>query len=812
VASQYQFAPIFLIRMAGVPFDALEKLATVGTSAAARELLVRRERFVKAKAEVRIRLRSERESFSEEEYRLWDKAIRHDIAPATIVPHSDPFVLYAEAITELSGAQSKLDETLKSELERARSALIGSVQSLLLPYLIFAGDEVARRLGQQFPISATLPPRNKEARAHERTAVLYLQRICAKNDSLSAFGPSGWGSVKAVGSGLTLSPEEGVTLREAFLERWTAHGLAAAINSDAEARLELSPRVHPNGRIENDRFIFAENEKAVALDPETTELIHRCDGQTPAHSLGAEVKLLQDLAHQQILRWEMEVPALDPYAFETLIRDVSQWRKTDVRERWLRLVEAIAALPKRFIETSDTAERMRIMDRAGQMLDKLGAHHAASGRFLYAATNPIGEECLRECNFSISENLIDEVATEAVPWIDLWRDCYAFVATRVAEGLRTIFESAKRDAIPLPGFLRLCENAKLSLTGPGLVGLAHIAFQEIKAAFRELMGPHANQAEYNLTADDCHFVRRNFRYEKFDEFTYPSADLQLAAKSIQAVARGDYQWILAEFHPPVALLHHGFYWSCPDKPALSEALSATVSEKPSFYFGFSAADFTATTTVRLFDALPDLNYFVAPQRANPNWRAISPAETEVFVDKMSGDVCLRKIENHHYLGSFARGWLIPLGFHPFQFGMVPHMPRLRCGRIIVQRRSWVIALAELGKGDFTGVSSDLVLAVERLRAARDLPRYVYIRPTEQALRRSGAEGRDKDTKPVFVDLESYLFLEIFLRWLTKAGELEVTEMLPAPDELLWQEPDSENFREHGGHRTFELRTLVIPRK
>jgi hypothetical protein len=84
-----------------------------------------------------------------------------------------------------------------------------------------------------------------------------------------------------------------------------------------------------------------------------------------------------------------------------------------------------------------------------------------------------------------------------------------------------------------------------------------------------------------------------------------------------------------------------------------------------------------------------------------------------------------------------------------------------------------------------------------------LPRFVYIRPTEQALRRSGAEGRDKDTKPVFVDLESYLFLEIFHRWLMKAGEIEVTEMLPDPEHLFWKESD--------GRRSFELRTLIVPR-
>ena len=134
------------------------------------------------------------------------------------------------------------------------------------------------------------------------------------------------------------------------------------------------------------------------------------------------------------------------------------------------------------------------------------------------------------------------------------------------------------------------------------------------------------------------------------------------------------------------------------------------------------------------------------------------------------------------------------GAHANTLDRAPHMPRLRCGRVIVQRRSWTVTFEELGPGDYTGVSRDLVVAVERLRARKEWPRYVYIRPSENALRRSGAEGRDKDTKPVFIDLESYLFLEIFHRWLTKADELEVTEMLPGPDNLLWREFDSSGIR------------------
>ena len=267
--------------------------------------------------------------------------------------------------------------------------------------------------------------------------------------------------------------------------------------------------------------------------------------------------------------------------------------------------------------------------------------------------------------------MIDEVPIQAEPWIDLWRDSYAFIASRVGAGLRGIMEKAgaKSGVMPLPAFLQACETAKLPLTGPGLVALAVMAFQEVKAAFRKRLQPHVDLSEYELTPEDCHVVRDNFDYPKFDEYTYPSADLQLAATSTEAIEGGDYQWILAELHPPIAMLHHCMYWSCPDKEALSRALASTTFRRPTFHFGFFAADFSAHTTVRLFDAMPGLSNFVAPQRANPNWRRILPTDAEVYIDETTGDVCVRKIDNHEHLGSFARAWVIPLGFHPFQFGM-----------------------------------------------------------------------------------------------------------------------------------------------
>ena len=221
-------------------------------------------------------------------------------------------------------------------------------------------------------------------------------------------------------------------------------------------------------------------------------------------------------------------------------QDVRRWRDGPVRSRWLKLLEPIAALPAQFAQATETSARAAIMDEARRQLQNVGTVRETSDRFLYSAANPIGEECFRECGFTIGEELINEVTVEAAPWIDLWRDNYAFVASRVAAGLRHLFEKAplQNGALPLPAFLRHCAALKMSLTGPAMVGLAHMAFQEVKAAFREQIRNRPEAEEWELSADDCHFIRENFQYEQFDEFTYPSADIQLEARSVEAVGRG----------------------------------------------------------------------------------------------------------------------------------------------------------------------------------------------------------------------------------------------------------------------------------
>ncbi len=791
--------------MAGPPFDVLEKLATPKTAVAAGNVLTLRKHYAQIVVDLRDFLRTHRTEFSAHFVDAWRKAARAGVPPAKHDSVEPVFTRFREASAQLRAAEEDLEQKLAAELKTSRSALYESARTVLPRYLVFLDSALRQRLEEQTD-SSVVPPRNKKQRAHERHLALYLQRVCAKNDSLSEFGPEGWGTVEDKQSdapSLQLNPIPGISGRETFLERWTAHGVAAALNADPDVRLEVAPRLNPVGLLHGSSFVCFDNGESLSITAAEADLLARCDGATPAWSLG-QTELLEDLAKRGVLLWQLEVPAMDPHAFDALLDDVREWREGAPKAKWLPTLEALAALPRKFAAAA-TPERARIMDEARHALEQLGSSRTSTNRILYAAINPIGEECVRECGFSLGHDLLDEVARDAAPWFDLWHDSYCFIASRVAAGLRAIFAKApQRDgAVPLPAFLSASAAARLPLQGPGLPALAHLAFQEVKAAFREQFKNRLESDEWDLSADDCHFVRRNFEFERFDEYTYPSADLQLSARSVEAIRDGEYQWIVAELHPPTALLQHGFYWGCPDKDLLGREVRQATGGRPTFHFGFFAVDFTSPTTVHLADSMGDLVTFVAPQRVAPDWRVLPPAETEVYVDPESNDVCLRRCGTREYLGSFSRNWIIQLGFHPFQFNRPGHVPRLRCGRVIVQRRTWTFAQDELPALDYSGVSHSLVVAVEEARARLGLPRYLFIRPSEQALRRSGAEGRDKDTKPVFIDLESYISIEIFYRWLTKAGELEVTEMLPDPEHLFWQEAD--------GRRSFELRTLLLPR-
>jgi hypothetical protein len=191
-------------------------------------------------------------------------------------------------------------------------------------------------------------------------------------------------------------------------------------------------------------------------------------------------------------------------------------------------------------------------------------------------------------------------------------------------------------------------------------------------------------------------------------------------------------------------------------------------------------------------------------RPKPGWRTVRPADAEVIVDEAARDIRLRAPGTGEDLGSLVRSFRLLMGMHPFfPFERAPHAPRLRLGDTVVQRRTWHVTSAELGEPRPIGLSPAFLTGIERIRRDRGVARWVFARPSAGSHRTYDVLARDKDLKPVYLDLESTLFLEILERRLRKYGELVLAEMLPAPDQLVWPEQD--------GRVVFELRTSVVPR-
>ena len=339
MSGPYGVAPLFSIRLAGTPFDTLDRLATPVSASLARKLVT-----------------GEQES------------------------HADDTGWSCAHLLE------ELNQVLDQELNAARASLLSASRRFLPPYLVFGTGgvtELQKRLLRDNIVDAEpLPRRNAKAGDRERHLLMYLQRVCAKNDTLSEWGPTVWGTV---GEGLRFAGQPGIASRMAYLERWTAHAAAAAMNADPAVRDELAPRLHPDGRLEEKRFVFAHTGEVLSLDGRTCDLLRRCTGGAAAHSLGAPPGVLGHLATCEVLRWEVEVPAMQPEALTFLLEDVKNWRESPTRERWLQVLLPIVTLTSRFAAAAVVEERVRIMAEARALMTAIAPARATVQRVLYSA-------------------------------------------------------------------------------------------------------------------------------------------------------------------------------------------------------------------------------------------------------------------------------------------------------------------------------------------------------------------------------------------------------------------------------------------
>src|ERR1700682_5652189 len=186
--------------MAGVPFEVLERLGTPETISVARELIARKNECTKACTEVERFFQSRERLLSEEAFRSLRTALRLNRSPVGVTGKQPSFFTnFAAATAAVESAESRLYAVLEGELNVARAALWEASRKFLPRLLVFGLGGVRELMTELLPSSdadsTALPRRNSRVGERERHLLLYLQRIAAKNDGFSEFGPTGWGKI-----------------------------------------------------------------------------------------------------------------------------------------------------------------------------------------------------------------------------------------------------------------------------------------------------------------------------------------------------------------------------------------------------------------------------------------------------------------------------------------------------------------------------------------------------------------------------------------------------------------------------------------
>jgi hypothetical protein len=167
------------------------------------------------------------------------------------------------------------------------------------------------------------------------------------------------------------------------------------------------------------------------------------------------------------------------------------------------------------------------------------------------------------------------------------------------------------------------------------------------------------------------------------------------------------------------------------------------------------------------------------------------AVSELVVEERDGrlEVRTRDAARRFDVIAFLEHHLIAESFSAFSpLAPAPRTPRVTIDDVVIARETWRIAPAELA---WPALREPVERFVAARRWARSLgmPRWLFVKTAEEV-------------KPVYVDLDSTVYVELLAKLLRGASAASLSEMLPAVDDVWVTDAD-------GARYTAELRIAAV---
>lgn len=684
----------------------------------------------------------------------------------------------------------------EEEAQRGRGELLRLAADPAVQEALFLSspDFLQNNLGKYLRL-ASAGVRNSDVRRIERRLFSYLQRLAAKNETTSAFGPLNYGSFGAGSqdTAIDLAYADGplIQRREVFLSFWAVKALAQTLSSDLDLQPDLPLRLHPMASIlPGIGLQLRPGGRLLGLAPEVLLALGGVDGRRSASQLEALCppedrpgvrRLLAAMVDKGVLIRGPFVASSELHLLERLYTDVAALTQSEARDRRLAMLEAWLQWC-RAMKDAPLAQRRDLVARGQERFTFETGLPAQRGQGeMYADRTIYYEESLgnvKRLNFSAQTHAA--MAERMRGTLELCAAAGQFEWAQLrALGVacfRTM--SPAGQPVPLEDFVAAvnAKHAAFPVLTPAPV------VQRLQEQVRRLAeGGPVSVVEIDSRSLDIPEVTRPL---------YSLPDMFISAESEQALTEGRFELFLGKLHHHL-LLPSWLTTFVDDEAALVRELQrALAGPGLESLVGMEILrrnkGFYAFVGPRVIVAEEPAVDFPGPRLPLRDMEVLLDADGELMLrapDREGLHLYLSLADHMRYLpfAMLAWPWLAQV-----EVDLGPHTPRVVIDGVVMQRERWKLPAS----GVQSTHSEDEFVAFRRVvrwAALHGLPEQVYVRGAER--------------KPVFIDF-TIPQCHVLLRSLAEGTtELCFEEMYPAPQGL-WLNRERGSF-------TSEMRACVL---
>jgi len=822
------------LRGAGFPATDLLQLASSECAAAADSLIEAGEDKDRAREDLMSALDAELSTATPDEYealREQARAIRQRLQKNRLPDHlsvgpraTEAIDLWRKANSGLAQAETAFAERYEREVERVSGTIceIAGYEPFREAVLWQSRHALHTALDSLLKTSPDgSRKRNTQRRQHEELVASYLQRYCAKNDTVGFFGPVGWARVVADGPAIVCKPGSSLLqARTVYFESWTIDALVEDIVNNNRTILRwAAPRLLSLFYI-NGQTLERPLEHPVPLSPGQAALLRACDGTQTAQEIARRLmpqhgkefrseadvyRVIEFLRAKGVVHWNFEVP-YTPYPERKLKNLLSAVEDVELRDLALAKLATLETARTGVANAAGSSVKLdqAMEDLQATFVQVTGKAPARSAGKMYAGRTLVYEDCRRDVEVELGPDFIGALG----PPMSLLLTSARWLTYKTAAQCRTMLKGIYAD------FSREMQSRQVDAATLWLRVYREILNSEpspIANLVSEFYDRWSAILEIPAAARQVHRSSESLKKRVLETFDspgpgwyaarYQSPDVMVMAPSAEAIRQGDYDLVMGELH--IGLNTLGLALFLEQHAAKHELFAAAALDIPEpriivsplkHMVGLSGRNHMALVLPKDFR----LEFGAASDKVDVGQRL---ALGSLVVEQIDGDLVAKTRDGAQQFSLLelladALTSQVMNGFKLLRPDT--HLPRVKIDRLIVSRESWTMAVSEMGFAYGKSGATRFVNA-RRWARAHGMPRFVFMKsPVE--------------VKPVYVDFDSPIYVDLLAKIIRRTSEnkgetttISISEMLPRLDQTWLRDIEGRRY-------TSEFRLVAVDRK